>query len=274
VNNLITRTLTGIIFVAAIIGSMIWHPLAFGILFFMVMLMGMEELYRMAGKDAVSVPKRSVLFISSLIYMILMLLANRLIPVSWFASIPVLLLAFFILELFRKAGDPVKNVSYSILSVVYVTIPFASLNFFFNPDFQGLGSSTYFLLLGYFLLLWSHDIFAYLTGLVFGRHKLFKRVSPNKTWEGSLGGVIFSLLMAWGLSYFIWYLNILEWMGMALIIAVFGTLGDLSESMLKRKYDVKDSGTILPGHGGILDRFDAMMFSAPAVLCYLVILQL
>lgn len=271
VNNLITRTLTGVIFVSAIIGTTIWHPLAFGILFYLVMLMGLIELFKMAGNDALSVQKGLVITVASVMYILLLLISNHTLPFKWLVLIPLLLLPFFILELFRKKEEPVRNISFSILSIIYVTLPLASLNFFFNPDLQGT-DTRYYILLGYFLLLWAHDIFAYLTGLAIGKHKLFERISPKKTWEGSLGGVIFSLLMAWGLSLFIHDLAMLEWMGMALIIAVFGTLGDLSESMLKRKYDVKDSGTILPGHGGILDRFDATMFSAPAVLFYLVIL--
>jgi phosphatidate cytidylyltransferase len=273
VNNLITRTITGLVFVVAIIGSMIWHPIAFGILFFFVMLLGLDELFRMAGNDAISVQKTLVFIIASIIYGILLFIANQMLPLHWLVIIPVLFMSFFIYELFRQKSHPVRNTSFSILSIVYITIPFASLNFFFNRDLQG-SETGYYLLIGYFFLVWAHDIFAYLTGLAIGRNKLFERISPKKTWEGSIGGVIFSLLMAWGLSVFIHDLNLFEWMGMALIIAVLGTLGDLSESMLKRKYHVKDSGTILPGHGGILDRFDAMMFSAPAVLCYLIILQL
>ena len=272
VSNLITRTLTGIIFVSAIIGTMIWHPLAFGILFYIVMLMGLGELFKMAGNDVLSVQKELALVLSSIIYILMLLISNQTLTPVWLVTVPLLLLMFFILELFRNREEPVRNVSFSILSIVYVTLPFASLNFFFNSDFKGT-DARYYIILGYFLLLWAHDIFAYLTGLAVGKHKLFERISPKKTWEGSLGGVAFSLLLAWGLSFFFHDLDRLEWMGMALVIAVFGTLGDLSESMLKRKYAVKDSGTILPGHGGILDRFDAMMFSAPAVLCYLVILQ-
>jgi phosphatidate cytidylyltransferase len=272
VNNLITRTITGVFFVVAIIGSMIWNPLAFGVLFYIVMLLGLSELFKMAGNDSLSVQHELIYSVSSVIYIILLFIARGILPASWLVFLPLLLLLFFVVELFKKKDEPIRDVAFSLLSIIYVTLPFSSLNFFFNPDFQGDGM-RYYVLLGYFFLLWAHDIFAYLTGLVIGKHKLFERISPKKTWEGSLGGVVFSLLMAWALSVFIHDLELLEWLGMALIIAVFGTLGDLSESMLKRKYAVKDSGTILPGHGGVLDRFDAMMFSAPAVLCYLLILQ-
>lgn len=272
-NNLITRTITGFFFVASIIATMIWHPLAFGVMFYIVMLLGLNELLRMSVGQSLSVHRGALYFIISLAYLIPMAVAHNLLAAYWLVAIVPLFMTFFILELFRKTPDPLGNISWSILAVIYLAIPFASLNFFYNPDFQGT-DSRFYILLGYFLLLWAHDIFAYLTGLFFGRHKLFERISPKKTWEGSIGGLVFSLLMAWGLAYFMHDLTLLEWMGMALVIAVFGTFGDLSESMLKRKYQVKDSGTILPGHGGILDRFDAMMFSAPAVLCYLVIISL
>ena len=271
-NNLITRTITGVVFVAAILGTMIWEPLAFGVLFYIIMLLGLSELFKMSEKETPSVLKSLVYLLSSIIYALLLLISRDMLGKHWLVVIPLVMLLFLVAELFRKTDDPVRNLSFSILAVVYIALPFASLNFFFNPDLKGT-DSRYYVLLGYFFLLWAHDIFAYLTGLAIGRHKLYERISPKKTWEGSLGGVVFSLLMAWALSMFIHDLALTEWMGMALIVAVFGTLGDLSESMLKRKFHVKDSGTILPGHGGILDRFDAMMFSAPAVLCYLVILQ-
>jgi phosphatidate cytidylyltransferase len=270
-NNLITRTITGFFFVGAIIATIIWHPLAFGFLFYIVMLLGLNELFKMSGNDSLPVQKASVYIISSLTYLISLAVADHFLPAIWMVAIPPLFMAFFIIELFRRTADPVRNISWSILAVIYLAIPFASLNFFYDPGFRGT-DARFYILLGYFLLLWAHDIFAYLTGLAFGRHKLFERISPKKTWEGSIGGLAVSLVMAWALSRFIFDLNLFEWMGMAVVIAVFGTLGDLSESMLKRKYEVKDSGTVLPGHGGILDRFDAMMFSAPAVLCYLVIL--
>jgi len=102
-----------------------------------------------------------------------------------------------------------------------------------------------------------------------GKHKLFERLSPGKTWEGSAGGAIFALLTAWGLSFVFHQLDLMQWMLLSLILIITGTLGDLVESMLKRSLGIKDSGDILPGHGGLLDRFDAVLLSAPFVFVYL-----
>ena len=209
--------------------------------------------------------------VASVIYGIALCIANKLLAGRWLFVTLLVFMLFFIVELFRKKDDTAGNIAYSILPVIYIVVPFSSLNFFFNPGLHGT-LSRYFIPLGFFLLLWTNDIFAYLTGLAIGRHKLFERLSPKKTWEGTFGGLVFSVLMAWGISFYIQDLSLVEWIVMALIIVIFGTLGDLSESMLKRKFAVKDSGRILPGHGGVLDRFDAMMFSAPAVCCYLFIL--
>lgn len=247
------------------------HPLAFGLLFYALMLLSMVEMFRMTGNSDITSQKATVYVIATVLYGMSILVANHLLPAWSLISILLFLPVFFIVELFRKKPDTIGNVNYSMFFIIYLTVPFSVLNFFFDPGLHGT-QSRYFIPLGYFLLVWANDIFAYLTGLVIGRHKLYERISPKKTWEGSLGGLIFSMLMAWGLSFYIQDLNFGEWLGMAVIVVIFGTFGDLSESMIKRKYSVKDSGNLLPGHGGILDRLDAMIFSAPAAFCYLFIL--
>ncbi len=270
-NNLVTRTITGVFFVAAIIGTMILHPLAFGAVFFLVLLVGTHELFVMVEKQGFPLMTVPAYLFSSVIYILAVLVANHLLPFYSLAFIPVLLILFFIVELFSKKDNPVASIAFSLLPAIYLAIPLATLSFLFDPALHGT-NFRFFIPLGFFLILWAHDIFAYLTGLAIGRHKLFERISPKKTWEGSMGGVIFALLMAWALSLFMSDLDMFQWLGMALIIAIFGTLGDLAESMIKRNFGVKDSGSILPGHGGVLDRFDATLFAAPAVLVYLFIL--
>jgi phosphatidate cytidylyltransferase len=271
VKNLITRTITSIIAAAIIVGALIWHPFALAGLIFVLMLIGLNELFKMASQGGYSPMKPLVYFVASAAYIIPVLVATQLLPLWALVTIVPLFTLFFIVELYRKKEKPVGNIAFSVLSVVYLSIPFASLIFFYNPDFKGTDSS-YFILLGYALIVSAHDILAYLTGMAIGKHKLFERISPKKTWEGSAGGFIGAGMMAWILSLMISDLTFWQWQGMAAIIVVFGTLGDLSESMIKRHYGVKDSGSILPGHGGILDRFDAVLLSAPAVLCYLVII--
>jgi len=125
------------------------------------------------------------------------------------------------------------------------------------------------LLLGYFVILWINDTFAYLFGTAFGKHRLFERISPKKSWEGSIGGALISIIAAWLIASFTNSLPLIHWIVIAIIIVICGTLGDLVESMLKRSLNCKDSGTLLPGHGGILDRFDSVLISAPIIFVYI-----
>lgn len=270
-NNIATRTLTGLFFVSAIIGSILWHPLAFSILMLFLLVTGLVEFFRMTGQKALTSKNAWPYLVNILVFAVISGVALGLLTAFWLSALPVLILSMFLPALFSKNGEPVQRTFLSMVSVVYLTIPFAVLAFFYNPDLQGT-DTTPFLLLGYLFMVWLHDIFAYLTGLAIGKHKLYERISPKKTWEGSVGGLTAAMLASWGLSVFIHDLSTAQWVGMAVIIAITGTLGDLSESLLKRNFALKDSGKVLPGHGGVLDRSDAMIFSAPAVFCYLVIL--
>ena len=128
--------------------------------------------------------------------------------------------------------------------------------------------------LSVFIFLWASDSGAYLVGSLIGKHRLFERISPKKSWEGSIGGGVLALVAAWALWYFFPIMSLWQWIGMALVVVVFGTWGDLVESLLKRQLGIKDSGHILPGHGGILDRFDSSMLAVPAVVIYLYTLSL
>jgi phosphatidate cytidylyltransferase len=273
VKTLITRTITGVFFVIAIIGSVIWNPFAFGILFLGFMILGLIEFYRLPHSTGLRPQIFTGVLSSASLYILSMLTANQIIPVWSLVFVLPLFPIFLLIALFRKNDQPLLSALYSIAGVVYVAIPFSLLNFFMNPSLSGKGHH-YQLLLGFFFLVWINDIFAYLSGMVFGKHKLFERISPKKTIEGSIGGLLFSVVLAWLMSQFFTEIGSLNWMAMAVIIVIFGIFGDLSESMIKRQFEVKDSGTLLPGHGGILDRFDAMFFSAPAVFCYLLILYL
>jgi phosphatidate cytidylyltransferase len=135
------------------------------------------------------------------------------------------------------------------------------------------GSFNPYIPLGFLIILWSNDTGAYLAGKSFGKHKLFERISPNKTWEGFVGGLILALFVGFNLAQYFGGLERWQWAVMAVIIAVFGTLGDLVESMLKRTLGVKDSGNILPGHGGLMDRFDGLLLAAPLVFLFLLVCQ-
>jgi len=171
--------------------------------------------------------------------------------------VPVFLL--FILELYLRSEHPFPNIGSYLLGVVYVGLPFTLLT-----DIS-LGPDGYAPLrvLGLLLLNWSNDTMAYLVGSRFGKTPFFSRISPKKTWEGTLGGIAFTFFAGWLLSNWIGNYSFGEWMLLAAVVAVFGTLGDLVESMLKRSIHIKDSGSLLPGHGGLLDRFDSFLFVLP-----------
>lgn len=171
----------------------------------------------------------------------------------------------FIYELYTRSTQPFTNIAFLMLGVVYIGIPFALLDFIaFDGDY--FYANTVF---GLLLLTWTNDTAAYVVGSRIGKHPLFPRISPKKTWEGSVGGWLITLLVAWLLSLFIDDLSALHWLGLGLIVAVFGSFGDLVESMLKRSVAIKDSGHLLPGHGGMLDRFDAFIFLLPYATAYL-----
>src|SRR5690606_14589514 len=180
-----------------------------------------------------------------------------------FGIVAVLLL--YIAALFRKTAHPVQDVAYSIFGLMYAAVPFI---FFMELGFL---ENTYnaYVPLGFLILLWTNDTGAYLAGKSLGRRKLFERISPNKTWEGFIGGVLMAVITGIILSRYFGVFPLWNWVCMALIIGIFGTFGDLVESMLKRNIGVKDSGNILPEHGGLLDRFDGLLMAAPLVYLFL-----
>ena len=267
--NLISRSLTGLVFIAAIIGSILFSRVIFAILFLGVAIVALNEFSRLlnAGKkikvQVVTGTLALVLMYSSIALVSLnytgkqMLLLNLLIPVFIFIS-----------ELYKNNETPIQNIAMTLLGIIYIGLPLALLNMFFNPELA-IGEYNPGILLGFFVIIWAYDSFAYLTGMLLGRHRLFPRISPKKSWEGTIGGFIFGLLAAFILSMFFIEFDLINWLIIASIIMIFGTFGDLSESMIKRSLNIKDSGKILPGHGGLLDRFDAVLLAAPAVFVYL-----
>lgn len=272
-HNLYTRTITGIFFIALIIGSLLIHPFAFAAVIFVMMMVGLLEFYRLAGSQGIFPQQFLGFVIGAVIYSIVSFIALGLISILYLALLPVLLLLFFIAELYRTRSNPLLNITFSIFPIAYVSIPFAILIFLMNPLIAG-DQPHWHILFSFFLILWSNDTFAYLVGITMGKHKLLEKISPKKTWEGLIGGIFFGLLAAYILSIFFKELTLWQWLIAAVIINVSGIFGDLSESLLKRHFNVKDSGNIFPGHGGVLDRFDAVIFSAPALFCYLLLIKL
>jgi phosphatidate cytidylyltransferase len=275
--NLIQRLITGTIFVTVLVGAMLWNEWSFGILFLAIVVLGLWEFYGLVEKTGAA-PQRVVgVFLGAVLFSCGFLFKTST-ALIFLPFIPLLFLPFFF-ELFRKKEHPFANIGYTLLGVIYVALPFSLWAMVVVPDLD-VAEGEFVLefsgkaMLGYFILLWTSDSMAYVCGRLFGKHKLFERISPKKTWEGFVGGLIFTVLAAWLVTQFLGSgYNFPFWAIVAVIVVICGALGDLVESMFKRSIDVKDSGTILPGHGGILDRFDAVLLSSPFVAILLIFLQ-
>jgi phosphatidate cytidylyltransferase len=288
--NLITRSLSGAVFVILVIGSILIHPLAFAGVFFIITLLGLWEFFNLFSGGKYS-PNRWLGIISGgIIYLLfclvhpslnsLLIKNDNLFSIFGFLSLffdAVIFLIisgflFILAEIFRKKETPFENAAITLLGLFYVVMPMGLMNFLYYTG--PANEATTHLLTGIFLLVWTNDTFAYLSGISLGKHLLCPRLSPKKTWEGSIGGAIFAMLAAWILSMFFKEVGPLMWLIIGFIAIIFGTLGDLSESMLKRSLNIKDSGNIMPGHGGILDRFDAILMAVPFVFLALYIYTL
>ena len=189
-------------------------------------------------------------------------------PIMFYAFIP-LTMGVFVVELYRSHSRPFTNIAYTLMGIIYIAGPMSLMNYIaFTPS---IGGSVYDfrLVLGFFFLLWANDTGAYLVGMTIGKHQLFARISPKKWWEGFFGGVVISMGIGALLSLWFNELPMHVWVIMALLTSISGVFGDLFESMYKRSLQVKDSGNIMPGHGGFLDRFDAVFFASPIVFVYL-----
>lgn len=264
-SNFVKRTLTATVFVAVLLGCTFWSQTSFSILFFVITVLGVWEFYGLT-ETADNQPQKilGTLIGAFLFTSTALVCANYLKPALLLLNIPLLFIVF-IMELYTKASNPFKNIAFTLLGVFYVALPFSLLNYITTYN----STYSYEVLFGFFFILWSNDTGAYLTGSAIGKNKLFARVSPGKSWEGSAGGAVLSYVVAFIISS--WHTSItrVDWMVIATILIVIGTLGDLVESLFKRSIGVKDSGNILPGHGGILDRFDSLILAAPFVFTYL-----
>ena len=268
--NLIIRTITGALFVASILASAIFSPYAFAILFFIMAIAGLYEYQRLLFPGLHIKNAFIGLIIGAIVYALFSLFALTILPAAYLWLVPALLVLLSCYHILLTPAKALQTIVADATGIVYVIIPLAMLHIFLNP-MNIPASHTPWLLLGVFVILWTHDTFAYLTGSMFGKHPLYKSISPKKSWEGSIGGFGFALIAAYVISIFSPDLDTWKWFMIAVIITFFGTIGDLAESLLKRRAGVKDSGILLPGHGGVLDRFDSMLFVSPLVLVFVLL---
>ena len=271
-NNFIQRAITGLLFVAVLIGCMVGGPVPFTLLFTVITALTIQEFGALVNRTG-NVQMNLPISILAGVFLFLCFGYLGVAPGNNGVFIPYLglLLYLFISELYKKRKDPIQNWAYAMMSQLYIALAFSLLNVLAYHSAGTDGSTEYnpVLPLSIFIFTWVNDTGAYCTGMLFGRHRLFERISPKKSWEGSIGGAAFSLIAATVLAHFFPFLPLLHWMGLALTVVVFGTWGDLTESLLKRTLGIKDSGNILPGHGGMLDRFDSTLMAVPAAVIYL-----
>lgn len=266
-SNLQQRVIAGVLGGAFIIGSVIWNEWSFFALFFGITLLSMIEFYKLIIQDKKNPNRVPGLIIGMMIYTLVFLIQKEIISSKFFFLIPPFLCLLFIHELYINKKKPINNVAFTIIGLLYVAVPFSLLTI---AAFS-TGTYSYQIVLGSLFLLWASDSGAYFSGKTFGKTKLFERVSPKKTWEGSIGGAILSLSVAYLLSIYFTDLVLWKWLVLSLIIVVVGSYGDLVESSFKRSLKLKDSGSLIPGHGGFLDRFDGLLLAAPFIAAFLVI---
>lgn len=277
--NFIVRTITGVLFVAILLTCFL-RPDSMIFLFALVTGLTVWEYGGLVNQfDDIQVNR----FISTAagVYLFLAFAGycTGFTPATVFIPYLVTVIYLIISELFTLAPNPINNWAYAMLSQMYIALPFSMINVLaFQSNAEGEVTFNYLLPLSLFIFLWVNDTGAYCIGSLLGRHKLFPRVSPGKSWEGSIGGAVFVLIAAAIIGYLVGGMeggySIPVWMGLGLTVVVFGTLGDLVESLFKRTLGVKDSGNILPGHGGMLDRFDSSLMAIPAAVIYFYTLSL
>ena len=267
-NNFYKRSLTGVVFVLVLGGGILINSFTLFALVGVIIGMGLLEFYKLIANTQLKANKPLGLAIGLLFFAIACLYSIGLIGITGFWLVAPLVSSVFIAELYRKHEFPFQNIAITLFGVFYIAIPLSLLTLIGFPERSTMGYHQH-LIMGFFFLLWASDTGAYLTGITIGKHPMFPRISPKKSWEGFAGGLILTLLVALIISKYFVELPRTDWIVIAIIICIFGVWGDLIESMLKRSLQIKDSGNILPGHGGILDRFDSVLFSAPLVFVYL-----
>ena len=278
--NLLVRTISGVVLLLVVVGALVWSKWSTGALFAVIMEGGLLEFYRLCRKKGVepmiSVGVATSLAIFALAFAVFLQWGSPAtettarIVLGALLYIMLIVPTTFVCELWRKSPTPIANIATTFMGVIYVALPMAAL--LYIPQML-VGKWSAWAMMAFLSIIWINDIFAYLVGITLGKHRLCERISPKKSWEGFFGGLVGAV----GAALLFGHLfegNLLVWGGLGLVTALAGVAGDLVESLIKREVDVKDSGKMMPGHGGFLDRFDALFVAAPFALFYLILTSL
>ncbi|MGN6178680.1 MAG: phosphatidate cytidylyltransferase [Mucilaginibacter sp.] len=274
-----TRAITGFFFVIVMVASNLLGQYVFSAFYLVLSLFCLYEFYGLVKQQTAQPNIIMGLFNGVLLFVAFTLIAwanyyslpdlHNHLGYTLLFIVPLTLSGIFITELFRNIENPFNNIAFTVIGITLTIVPFI----FFQAIAYLHGDFNFHYPLAFLIMLWGNDTGAYLSGRYFGKHKLFERHSPKKTWEGFIGGVLISAGIALIISHFYVEMPWYQWVIMAVIIGTFGTMGDLVESMFKRSINVKDSGGILPGHGGLLDRFDGLFIAVPVVYTYLYLIS-
>lgn len=269
-SNLLQRIITALLGVGIIITAIVYSDLTFALLFMAIMLLTLREFYGLA-KDSGSQPfVYWGLFFSTCLFGLSYGVLSEAITAQWLWLLPPTLLFCFLFPLYRlESVHPINCLAVTLLGVIYIAIPMTCV---LVIGFHS-GSYDYGIIIGLLFAQWSNDTGGYIAGRTLGRTKLFEKVSPKKTWEGTIGGAILAFGIVYVISLYFDSLTTWEWMGLTLIVVVFGSFGDLVESLFKRTFAIKDSGSAIPGHGGFLDRFDGLILALPFATAYLMLIS-
>lgn len=271
-SNLTQRLVTGLFGSAVIVSSIMYSEWTYFFVFFFICFITLREFYALAGLDGMVVQKTFGTISGLVIYTLSFLIEADHISYRYYFLIFPMVSCVYMIKLYKKfERKPFTNIAFTFLGVFYVAVPFALLNIatFENQQYD------YQIIFGCLFILWASDTGAYFSGTLFGKRKLFERISPKKSWEGVIGGAVLAFIFAYYLPYFFSAIGheptirSWQWLVVGGIIVVGGTYGDLIESLLKRSMEIKDSGDSLPGHGGFLDRFDGLLISAPFIVAFL-----
>ena len=271
-SNLTQRLITALFGAAVVVSGIMYGQWTYFAIFFLICLLTLLEFYALAGLDGMVVQKTLGMISGLVVFSLSFFIEADIISYRYYFVIFPLVSCVYMVKLYKKfERKPFTNIAYTFLGVFYVAVPFALLNIatFENQKYD------YQIIFGCLFILWASDTGAYFAGTLFGKRKLFERISPKKSWEGVIGGGLLAMIFSYGLPYFFSSIGheptirSWQWMVIGGIIIVGGTYGDLIESLLKRSIEIKDSGTSLPGHGGFLDRFDGLLISAPFIVAFL-----